>query len=451
MKIPSLTEIGYWLLPESLSTDEKSATHAAFASALLIGASMLTIFVGIYMWAGAVESTIMLSISSIFAFSALIYLRVKGSIEVSCNLAVFGLLFALVFNSIYTGGINSPSLIWIPTVLITVGFFLPDRSVWLWTTLYGLSTLGVIYAEFFGIKIQQTIPTEVFTSVRNFSAISSLLLAVSLAWGFKKSTEANTQLLKEKDLQLQETMSQMRVIADSLEGQLEQNKSLIRVLSHDVANPVQVIDLWNERSPDNPAKPKITRAVKAIGEVLSLVRDFQAVMDGKKVIEKNPFDLYLSLQDSLALLEDRIKAKSMTVNVTHTGLSSFIEGDRRIVQSQIISNLITNAIKFSPNNSSIEISVTDRARHVELKIRDHGIGIPHDILDNIFKIDKKTSRLGINGEKGTGFGMPLVLSYVKMHGGEIVINSWTSEESPQNQGTLVTVSFPKSAFEAVAS
>jgi signal transduction histidine kinase len=70
-----------------------------------------------------------------------------------------------------------------------------------------------------------------------------------------------------------------------------------------------------------------------------------------------------------------------------------------------------------------------------LSIVDQGIGIPAEILENLFSLSKKTSRPGTEGESGTGFGMPLVYATMKAYGGRIEI------ESAENQGTTFKLFF----------
>jgi signal transduction histidine kinase len=76
-----------------------------------------------------------------------------------------------------------------------------------------------------------------------------------------------------------------------------------------------------------------------------------------------------------------------------------------------------------------------------ITIKDSGIGMPDEIRHNVFKKDKQTSRIGTEGEKGTGFGMPLVKNYMEHFGGKIKVESKDIESFPDDHGTTFTIYF----------
>lgn len=81
----------------------------------------------------------------------------------------------------------------------------------------------------------------------------------------------------------------------------------------------------------------------------------------------------------------------------------------------------------------------------EITITDNGIGIPEDILKKLFEIDSGTTRFGTHGEKGTGFGMPLVKKFVTAYGGNIEIWSKEKNETSGEHGTRITITLHKPA------
>ncbi len=99
--------------------------------------------------------------------------------------------------------------------------------------------------------------------------------------------------------------------------------------------------------------------------------------------------------------------------------SIFIEADERLLL-QVLTNLVSNAIKFSEDGKTIRISA-ERFNNelVEFVISDQGIGIPEDYQQNIFKFEKLFSTRGTKGEKGTGLGLSLVKEIIERHKGQI--------------------------------
>jgi signal transduction histidine kinase len=124
-------------------------------------------------------------------------------------------------------------------------------------------------------------------------------------------------------------------------------------------------------------------------------------------------------------------------------INSQVWGDKSVVTHQIFSNLLSNAIKFSEKGSAIEIVVTEFTNTIRFEFKDFGLGIPNEKINNIFKIDHATSTVGTSGEKGTGYGMPLVHVFTEKLGGSIDIRSRHVDEFPENHGTIMIVELPK--------
>ena len=89
----------------------------------------------------------------------------------------------------------------------------------------------------------------------------------------------------------------------------------------------------------------------------------------------------------------------------------------------ILQNLITNAIKFTPNQGQIVISAVDKNEFIEISIIDTGIGIEAQRSSKLFNFIEFTSTTGTAGEKGTGLGLPLCKEFIERNGGKIWVES----------------------------
>jgi signal transduction histidine kinase len=98
--------------------------------------------------------------------------------------------------------------------------------------------------------------------------------------------------------------------------------------------------------------------------------------------------------------------------------------------NSVIGNLVSNAIKFSHSGGSIEIRAHQEGGMVCVQVCDHGLGMPAEVLNHLFDISKGHSRKGTAGEKGTGFGMPLMRKFVTLFGGRVEVES--REQGPQS-------------------
>ncbi|MCU0793925.1 MAG: ATP-binding protein, partial [Opitutaceae bacterium] len=102
------------------------------------------------------------------------------------------------------------------------------------------------------------------------------------------------------------------------------------------------------------------------------------------------------------------------------------------------------AAKFSHPGGRLEITGEEHDT-IRLHIRDHGIGILAALLPNLFEVTKGASRPGTAGERGTGFGMPLVRKFVHLFEGRIHVESRDESLHPGDSGTVFTIDFHRAA------
>jgi signal transduction histidine kinase len=102
----------------------------------------------------------------------------------------------------------------------------------------------------------------------------------------------------------------------------------------------------------------------------------------------------------------------------------------------IMQNLISNAIKYSHTGGKINLIAKEKGKQLEISIRDQGVGMDDNTLNNLFHIDQTVSELGTDGEKGTGLGLILSKEFVERHRGKILV------ESEKGKGSTFTICIP---------
>ncbi|MCF8058468.1 MAG: HAMP domain-containing histidine kinase [Bacteriovoracaceae bacterium] len=238
----------------------------------------------------------------------------------------------------------------------------------------------------------------------------------------------------------------------------EERKKLIRVLSHDLSNSLVLIQAsvsrlkklsegeWDKTK----AKASLDRLEKAgifQQEVIEHVRMNEALKGGK--IEVHPREVLFQnvINRAEVIFKDRFSAKRLKLNINLESEDLSFWADEVAFSNHVFNNLISNAIKFSFPETSIEINCyTEDESWVILEVKDHGMGMDKSILNVIFDSDKRTSRLGTQGEEGTGFGMPLMKSYVELFGGSISITSVPFDEGVDNSGTSISLRLKRQEF-----
>lgn len=119
-------------------------------------------------------------------------------------------------------------------------------------------------------------------------------------------------------------------------------------------------------------------------------------------------------------------AANKKIKLSYTGSSTIVRADNDMLKT-IVRNFMSNAVKFSPENSTIEISVTSDADFAKISIRDHGVGIAADRLSSIFH--KGETTYGTGGEEGSGLGLQLCQDFAQKIGGDVMVQSVEGEGS----------------------
>ncbi len=117
------------------------------------------------------------------------------------------------------------------------------------------------------------------------------------------------------------------------------------------------------------------------------------------------------------------KAKSKKITVTNKIADNLIVSADEDMLKTIFRNLVSNALKFTSTNGTLEISADSHQNETEISVKDSGIGIKKDDIGKIFKIDSNYSQRGTENEKGTGLGLLLCKEFVEKHGGKIWVES----------------------------
>ncbi|MDO9181808.1 MAG: HAMP domain-containing sensor histidine kinase [Bacteriovorax sp.] len=249
--------------------------------------------------------------------------------------------------------------------------------------------------------------------------------------------------------------SEVKLRTIELKDAVEQNKTLVNILCHDLSTPLTVLNFYFDEITLENASPvhleyggRAIRSLHKIFKILEKVKDLQAIAFGKKTIERNEVKLLEVIKEVIIDFDKFLKPKNLILNCTNlTNADVVIYGDLEILRNQIFSNLISNAIKFSHKDSNIDIFITNDKNWVYVSIEDKGIGMSPDLLSKIFSLNEKTTRNGTAGETGTGFGLPLVKTCVEIIGASIRAESLTKEGLDSESGSKFIIQFERVVSE----
>jgi DNA-binding response OmpR family regulator/anti-sigma regulatory factor (Ser/Thr protein kinase) len=222
-----------------------------------------------------------------------------------------------------------------------------------------------------------------------------------------------------------------------------QRKELMHTVCHDIANPITTTLTILKVLESNPEKlkqsiPRMYRSQKNCIRLLDIVKQMFALEEGKVNLQINSHNLLEQVMSSKELIENKLKEKGIILNI-NINKELYVKIDSTSFVISVLSNIFTNAIKFSNSTSTIEISASIKDDDVCISIKDHGVGMPQAITDNLFNPSYPTSRKGTEGERGTGFGMPIMKRFVELYGGTVEVFSTEFKENELKHGTEVKI------------
>lgn len=244
--------------------------------------------------------------------------------------------------------------------------------------------------------------------------------------------EHNKSLMVMKNLELSTSIVKVQRLRDHYQ-------KMLRILCHDISSPLSLILLFsdskNTAKLDFNKKEKIFKAATTMCELIQKIRDQEAVKSGNIQFDLIPFDLERAFAELCFVFEDLAAKKGVKIRVKNHCQDKVL-GDFTSFKNVVLGNLISNAIKFSKKGNTIYLTAVDKIDHVLIEIEDEGVGIPLTILDKIYNGGKAISRIGTEGESGTGFGVSLAKTYIASYGGSLDIASET--QGPQ-RGTTISI------------
>ncbi len=346
------------------------------------------------------------------------------------NLAItLGFCF-LTFMSIWHGGMASPTLIWLLLVPVCAAIFSSFSVLVFFLLLSALEPVCFLLWDLFAEK--KMIPIFTGSEYHLFAGISFVFVALIIcSWMF--------MLVRAIALAVKE--------AEDSRSKLEE---LIHIMSHDIGNPLATILLFSnvikQRHLDREGCGRCRKYVETIEEngnvihrIISKVRTLNALECGKKSLVLSSVDLRRSFTDVEKILKSQLERKNIKLTVNVPEEFPQVKADEELLSLVVFQNLVSNSIKFSLPGDEIKILCEQQEKKVYIHVVDTGVGVPENIIPNIFSINEQTSRLGTEKEKGTGFGMPLVKNSVMRMDGDIRIKSREKREGVSDHGTVVTV------------
>ncbi|MGF2036931.1 MAG: ATP-binding protein [Nostoc sp. CmiVER01] len=302
--------------------------------------------------------------------------------------------------------------------------------------------------EQFNTKANLVVPINLSNNGNPTPKLWGLLIAHHNS-GERQWQTDDAQMLNEVSVQLAIAIQQAELLAQTQaslakEKQLNTFKSqIIATVSHEYRTPLTSILAAASTLVKHSQQLDESKQHRFLGIIEQKARYMSKLVDNMLLV--NQFELekpkFQPIQlDLLQFFADLIEQERETVGDRHelifqiTGNNRDFWGDRGLLQ-QIFTNLISNAIKYSPDGGTVEFHLIGKESQVIFYIKDQGIGIPIADQKNLFQSFSRGSN--VDTIPGTGLGLAIAKACVELHGGDITLSSQVG------QGTKVTVSLPK--------
>jgi two-component system sensor histidine kinase VicK len=277
------------------------------------------------------------------------------------------------------------------------------------------------------------------------AVIAVIMAIVIIVLVFRNWRRSNSDVLAIKELNQQINLQKndLEATLDELNTNSQEKDRILRTVAHDLRNPIGGIlsltnmmlhDEYTEEQKELIALVNSTsqNTIELINEILDATNN-KIGKSNKELVDINEL-----VNNSVEILSFKASEKDQKIITQLTGKPEKLLVSRERIW-RVISNLISNAMKFSPVGSIIYVDVIADDREVKISVKDSGIGIPDNIKNEVFNIFTDAKRPGTAGEKSFGLGLSICQQIIENHDGKI----WFDSEVDKGTTFYITLKKPK--------
>jgi signal transduction histidine kinase/CheY-like chemotaxis protein len=230
-----------------------------------------------------------------------------------------------------------------------------------------------------------------------------------------------------------------------LEELNDQKGMFLGMAAHDLRNPLSVIlsysryliSQWSDVLDQSAGEmlQGIEASSRFMLQLVSDLLDVSTIESGKLTLSRQEIDLARQVERDLPMHRVLAGEKSIRISFERPERPPLVQADPDRI-SQVLGNLLTNAVKFSPPGSKIQIRLYEAEGWLNLEVEDQGPGIPQEALPKLFTPFQTAGVSTTGGEKSTGLGLAIVKRVVEAHDGEVEVSS------RPGQGAVLRVRLP---------
>ncbi|MBU9284229.1 PAS domain-containing protein [Burkholderia multivorans] len=242
------------------------------------------------------------------------------------------------------------------------------------------------------------------------------------------------------------TQRSLRSARDAGEQAATSNRlkdELLATVSHELRTPLNVIYGWIEvlrNSGDDALRVQaidaIDRSARSLTRMVGDILDASSLSTGKLRLDTMPVDVVRLFADVVAAFQTAASSAGIALEFESRVATCIVSGDAERLR-QMLSNLVSNALKFTPAGGDVTVSVAHDDTHAVLTVTDTGQGIAPEFVPHVFDMFRRADDSPASSRRGLGLGLSIVRHIVQLHGGTVVVDS-----AGRNRGTTFTVKLP---------
>jgi signal transduction histidine kinase len=248
-----------------------------------------------------------------------------------------------------------------------------------------------------------------------------IVVLVLYLYALKRKSNSELKIVNDKVQQQNLALQELNATKDKF----------FSIISHDLKGPLNSLTSFSGlliNHTDSLSKEEITllakdldKSLKNLFALLENLLEWSRSQTGNIEFKPEPFDFQTLLELNRELLNAQAQNKKINIINASTG-NVTVHAHKHSVNT-VVRNLISNAIKFTPEGGTITLDVKQEKELVTVSIADNGVGMSQVVMEKLFRIDTKHSTRGTADEKGTGLGLILCKEFIEKNGGTIWVES----------------------------
>ncbi|MFD0749387.1 ATP-binding protein [Mucilaginibacter calamicampi] len=265
------------------------------------------------------------------------------------------------------------------------------------------------------------------------------LVIILLVYRYWRRSKNDVRLMNQLNKQINEQNSNLEKALEKLQVSSQEKDRILRAVAHDLRNPIggiaSLTTIMAEEAYSDEQKEMINLVRETSYNSLELINEILEAANVTSIqLNPEPVEINALVNNSVELLRFKAAEKGQQILFDPLPAPQELQISREKIW-RVISNLVSNAIKFSPTGATVYVLVEKAADQVIISVKDNGIGIPEKMQDQVFNMFTSAQRPGTAGEKSFGLGLSICQQIMEKSGGAIWFNS-------RKDGTTFYISLP---------